>query len=282
MPVDFDTPVPVKFAAVGSGAAFRFALSNRSFGRDDDLLTQAKEWLQKALENHGIGAKTAVGYGFFKDFRDLSTELTAQKEERLPEKDRLLLRVNQKDLAAIGQVMDNLKAGEYPPDQGQDTVHALEKLFTRNDSYIDGDQHALSRFCNFGFAFLSLHKDKLLKTGSPEIIIQNLKKYGSHNLRAKIEKKEKTDSISGNIEGTPQQKEILILLSTSSTISSLQKAYEYLCNLSPGESLEIPKIIAREMQEVLEQPGKRLRRDLKKSGDKSKYLQKSNEIMRKK
>jgi CRISPR/Cas system CMR subunit Cmr6 (Cas7 group RAMP superfamily) len=29
------------------------------------LLDKAKDWLIKALVNHGIGAKTAVGYGYF-------------------------------------------------------------------------------------------------------------------------------------------------------------------------------------------------------------------------
>lgn len=81
MPVDSENPIPIKFIAVGTGSTFRFALSNRGYGQDNDLLHQAKAWLQKALENQGVGAKTAVGYGFFNDFKDLGTELEAQSNK---------------------------------------------------------------------------------------------------------------------------------------------------------------------------------------------------------
>ena len=30
------------------------------------LLVAAERWLKKALEDHGVGAKTSVGYGYFK------------------------------------------------------------------------------------------------------------------------------------------------------------------------------------------------------------------------
>lgn len=36
---------------------------------DPRLLNITEAWLKKALEEHGIGAKTAVGYGYMKDFK---------------------------------------------------------------------------------------------------------------------------------------------------------------------------------------------------------------------
>jgi CRISPR-associated protein Cmr6 len=36
---------------------------------DTRLLNITEAWLKKALEEHGIGAKTAVGYGYMKDFK---------------------------------------------------------------------------------------------------------------------------------------------------------------------------------------------------------------------
>jgi CRISPR-associated protein Cmr6 len=34
--------------------------------REEMPLSVAYDWMQKALNEHGIGAKTSVGYGYFK------------------------------------------------------------------------------------------------------------------------------------------------------------------------------------------------------------------------
>ena len=33
--------------------------------RDPAMLDVAEKWLRKALEEHGVGAKTSIGYGYF-------------------------------------------------------------------------------------------------------------------------------------------------------------------------------------------------------------------------
>ncbi len=66
-PGDWESPVPVNFLAVKSGAPFSFAVSARQGGRvAAGMCDQAALWLQGALCHTGIGAKTVAGYGSFR------------------------------------------------------------------------------------------------------------------------------------------------------------------------------------------------------------------------
>jgi len=84
-PADYQSPVPIPFLTV-ENTSFQFligfkplpGLENatvsgpiaRQLGAQDaelSLLEAGKRWLLKALTEHGIGAKTAVGYGFFSE-----------------------------------------------------------------------------------------------------------------------------------------------------------------------------------------------------------------------
>jgi CRISPR type III-B/RAMP module RAMP protein Cmr6 len=67
---DNENPIPNYFPAVEAGSVFGFAvLLNRlpeDMGVDAaTLLSQAKDWVQRALTVKGAGAKTAAGYGWF-------------------------------------------------------------------------------------------------------------------------------------------------------------------------------------------------------------------------
>lgn len=67
---DNENPVPNYFPAVEAGSSFGFAVVlNRLPVSDgvtaEELLTQAKQWLQRAVTHKGVGAKTAAGYGWF-------------------------------------------------------------------------------------------------------------------------------------------------------------------------------------------------------------------------
>lgn len=53
-------PIPIKFLTV-ENTKFEFNLGSKSSG----LLQKAELWLKRALQNYGIGAKTAIGYGYF-------------------------------------------------------------------------------------------------------------------------------------------------------------------------------------------------------------------------
>lgn len=61
---------PIFFPAVEAGAQFAFAIIAQRDPHSNDLdrtslLDQAKSWLQAALTENGIGAKTGAGYGWF-------------------------------------------------------------------------------------------------------------------------------------------------------------------------------------------------------------------------
>ncbi len=71
-PADYLTPIPLPFLTVKE-TTYRFIIGIRNednvfmhddIGQDSSRLEVANSWLEKALTCHGIGAKTAVGYGY--------------------------------------------------------------------------------------------------------------------------------------------------------------------------------------------------------------------------
>lgn len=63
-PTNDQSPVPITFLTIAE-TSFMFALAPRHPEYMDDVkLVQG--WLQKALQNYGIGGKTSAGYGYFK------------------------------------------------------------------------------------------------------------------------------------------------------------------------------------------------------------------------
>lgn len=66
-PVDFDNPNPIPFLSVAKGTRFKFIVGTKDDELKPLLGKSIKEWLQSALTDHGIGAKTAVGYGYFSE-----------------------------------------------------------------------------------------------------------------------------------------------------------------------------------------------------------------------
>lgn len=60
------SPIPVYFLTLGKKSQFAFAVAGRdSRPETEEMVNLAKTWLQKALTEMGIGAKTAAGYGYF-------------------------------------------------------------------------------------------------------------------------------------------------------------------------------------------------------------------------
>ncbi len=74
---DTEAPVPNAFPAVESGCEFAFAVASCGAARLQtarkwfdlpatfDPLAAAERWLRLAISDHGVGAKTAAGYGWF-------------------------------------------------------------------------------------------------------------------------------------------------------------------------------------------------------------------------
>ncbi|MFQ3647320.1 MAG: type III-B CRISPR module RAMP protein Cmr6 [Anaerolineae bacterium] len=68
-PADNDSPNPVTFITVAHGTTFSFAVGIRHGQRDqytEGLRDTAIQWLKQALQDFGVGSKTAAGYGAFK------------------------------------------------------------------------------------------------------------------------------------------------------------------------------------------------------------------------
>jgi len=66
-PADWISPVPIPFLVVDKNQQFQFSvmvITRNEQGKQD--VKQAYDWLVAALENIGAGAKTATGYGVFK------------------------------------------------------------------------------------------------------------------------------------------------------------------------------------------------------------------------
>jgi len=64
-PTPYQSPIPVYFLTLGKKSQFAFAVAGRdNQPNTQQLVEKAKQWLQAALCNLGIGAKTAAGYGY--------------------------------------------------------------------------------------------------------------------------------------------------------------------------------------------------------------------------
>ena len=81
-PTDSQNPVPINFLTVEQ-TTFRFAFLTAN----QELLNDLKKRFKDALELKGIGAKTAVGYGYFRDFKEM--DIIQKEMERQREVKRL-------------------------------------------------------------------------------------------------------------------------------------------------------------------------------------------------
>lgn len=67
-PVDTDSPTPIFFLTIKE-TPFQFLLGSKKFNIEAEPFWNGQTlgwWLENALSEHGIGAKTAVGYGYMK------------------------------------------------------------------------------------------------------------------------------------------------------------------------------------------------------------------------
>lgn len=76
---DDESPVPVAFPAVAANTVFVFAV----LGDNAELRAKAGQWLRLAMTIHGIGAKTAAGYGWFEDITESERDVYRQRQEKV-------------------------------------------------------------------------------------------------------------------------------------------------------------------------------------------------------
>jgi CRISPR-associated protein Cmr6 len=64
-PTPYQSPIPVYFLTLGRKSVFGFAVAGRDRSNTTDALVRlAEKWLKNGLQELGIGAKTAAGYGY--------------------------------------------------------------------------------------------------------------------------------------------------------------------------------------------------------------------------
>lgn len=79
-PADYLSPNPIAFLTVSHNTKFLFSLAAKEYTNEkgktirgaNDILYDAKNWLKGGLETLGVGGKTAIGYGRFRDFKDVT------------------------------------------------------------------------------------------------------------------------------------------------------------------------------------------------------------------
>lgn len=64
-PTPYQSPIPVYFLTLGRKSKFAFAIAGRDSSNSTAALVRlAEKWLKAGLQELGIGAKTAAGYGY--------------------------------------------------------------------------------------------------------------------------------------------------------------------------------------------------------------------------
>ncbi len=131
-PADYHSPVPIHFLTVAN-TPFQFIIgikpeNNTVVGniesQDKDLLDIAYENMQKVLTMHGVGAKTAVGYGYFSMPDKKKSDETVLSEEK-PKSEKDILTQKLKD-AGNGKQIDSYyfdKIIAYYKQHAQDTQY---------------------------------------------------------------------------------------------------------------------------------------------------------------
>ena len=131
-PSDADTPNILPMISV-ENAVYRFSLTAMKAKDGQKLLNIAVQYLKAALETVGAGAKSAVDYGYFKNYSDQTQKIHIQAEQNLRRKQEAAETPRQKVEALI-------KSSDF-------SVHAkgVVKVFTDLDLFSTEERPGLYR-----------------------------------------------------------------------------------------------------------------------------------------
>ena len=76
-----ENPRPNPFPTVDVGAQFAFCLILNGMKNDSSLIPIARRWLELAITESGLGAKTASGYGWFSLQPSVLSEISAKEDQ---------------------------------------------------------------------------------------------------------------------------------------------------------------------------------------------------------
>jgi CRISPR-associated protein Cmr6 len=83
LPTDTQNPIPINFLTVGQ-TPFRFVI----LSKEQDLIDIAKDWIDKTLRDKGLGAKTSIGYGYFRKYYNVPRSLRPNANFEIPLRSR--------------------------------------------------------------------------------------------------------------------------------------------------------------------------------------------------
>ncbi len=137
-PGDWENPVLIYFITVKENQQFLFAYSTRhNYNLDEVDLGQLKEYIKATLIEHGIGAKTSVGYGFFSKIAYIEKEAPKdppKPQKKLSEIEQLAFDIENKyNDSDIGNFF--IKLDQYSGDDLKTIAQALKKHFIKNKKW---------------------------------------------------------------------------------------------------------------------------------------------------
>lgn len=141
-PTDHQNPVPINFLTVEE-TTFRFVF----LAKDQGPLDKLKDRFQMALELKGVGAKTAVGYGYFRGFNDQTDVITNElkRQQEAIEKEQEAKRIA--SLSPVEQMAEELnRLTDKPVDENR-----AVQIYNEHLPSLEGDDkqmiaHALKAY----------------------------------------------------------------------------------------------------------------------------------------
>jgi len=164
-----ETPKPNYFPAVERGAEFAFPILLNNMSKDVKLLEAAERWLNIAMEQHGFGAKTGAGYGWFSD---LTGGIRKQEEEERQRQAELEARKRAEEEAvqAEAERIANLSPEEKIAELSAQFAKLDDQVFAEKiknmESAFEEEQRALIRL----FSGVKKEKLKTWRKRKPEIV----------------------------------------------------------------------------------------------------------------
>ena len=134
-PTDHQNPVPINFLTVEQ-TTFRFAFLAKTRTPLDEL----EKRFQEALEMKGIGAKTAVGYGYFRDFNDQTAAITdALKRQQQAEQEEIEKQREATRLANLSPVEKLAEELNHLTDSQLDEARAIQ-IYNEQLQSLEGNE----------------------------------------------------------------------------------------------------------------------------------------------
>jgi|BioPla2DNA2_1021312.scaffolds.fasta_scaffold14145_2 CRISPR-associated protein Cmr6 len=162
--LDIENPVPNFFPAVRAGLDFVFTLAPTPGAAMrlpdiDSHLNFAQDCLRRGLSEHGAGAKTNAGYGWFEENQTATEQLAQQREEeqKEAEEEAALAKMTPEERAVKDFVENKLQANDREGD--------LKGKMARIDQLPEEEQRIICRAIQLNSNFKKIWKNDCIEAG---------------------------------------------------------------------------------------------------------------------